>query len=133
MAQISREALEQHKSWRKLPDAMHNAWQAVGAARAKTFPASSLGPLARKRAFASGSDPADGSGGKRNRSRVEIDAYIPPDSTCHVSVSVCRYIPTCASVDAFPTHAHARAHTHTHTHTHARRCLQQWRARWANY
>ena len=42
MAQISHEALEQHKRWRKIPDAMHSAWKAVGAARAKAFPAVSL-------------------------------------------------------------------------------------------
>ena len=41
-------------------------------------------PWQRKRALVSGGGPAEVDGGKRNRC-LEIDAYVPPDSTSNVT------------------------------------------------
>ena len=49
VAESSQAALSQHASWRRVPAEMRAAWQAVGAARAKTFPAACKPPRARKR------------------------------------------------------------------------------------
>jgi hypothetical protein len=82
-----RAALEQHRQWRRVPEAMHAAWQAVGAARAKAFPAVCLAPHARKRLVRS-SNGAGAGADKRRRKDVEIDALVFPDSQAYVYATV---------------------------------------------
>jgi hypothetical protein len=89
VVQASQEALEKHKKLRRVPEAMHAAWQAVGAARAKAFPAVCVAPHARKRPDHSSANTADASAaGKRSRCVTEVDAIILPDSMAQVLATV---------------------------------------------
>ena len=63
---------------------MKAAWQAVGAARAKTFPAVCLAPHSRKHHAAVDAHAAV----KRRRTLPDIDARILPDSTVAVVATV---------------------------------------------
>jgi hypothetical protein len=84
VASNSHAALEKYRQWRQIPEGMKAAWQAVGAARAKTFPAVCLAPHSRKHHAAADAHAAV----KRRRTAPEIDARILPDSTVAVVATV---------------------------------------------
>ena len=83
VAESSQAALSQHASWRRVPAEMRAAWQAVGAARAKTFPAACKPPRARKREVGDAA-----AANKRKRSTIIPDALLLPDSQADVHATV---------------------------------------------
>lgn len=87
MARISEAAMKNNDERRRVPAAMQTAWQAVGAARAKAFPAACRAPHDRKRVGGTGwNDNAEHArADKRTRAAaVSMDAPLIPDSSAEV-------------------------------------------------
>jgi phosphotransferase system IIA component len=91
VAQTSDVALKKREQWRRVPDAMYAAWRAVGAARAKAFPAACISPRIRKRSVSTSEAGNAVHAGAKKRSRIAddgIDAPLIPDSTAQVLATV---------------------------------------------